>query len=113
MEHLKPWILACMPRDRDRFDFAGDPTRDSLSDPHRYLSDQSRMRIFRGAQHEVIACLVQEVNETGITVRHLDDQFDDLSQNLIEIQSGTDGLADLMQNAQFLARQVQRLLDGF
>src|SRR6516164_4654054 len=113
MENLKSGILACMPRDRNRFDFPGDPAGDSFSDAHRDLSDQSRMRVFRGAQHEVIACLVQQVNETGITVCHVDDQFDDLSQNLIEIQSGADGLADLMQNAQFLARQVQRLLDGF
>ncbi len=71
------------------------------------------MRILRCPQHEVIAGFVNEVNQTRIAVRHVDDEIDDLAQYLIKVQSRTDRLADLVKNPQLLTCKVESLLDGF
>src|SRR5881394_3043155 len=98
MENLEAGILARVPRYGDRLNFFRHPTRDSLSDPHRNLSDQSRMRILRRTQHEVLFGFIQQVNEARVAMRYVDDEIDDLPQDLVEIQCGADRLADLMQD---------------
>ena len=71
------------------------------------------MRILRSAEYEIVACIIQQVNQAGIAARNINNEFDDLTQYLVEIQRGTDRLADLVKDAELLPRQIQRFLDCF
>ena len=44
-------------------------------------------------------------------MRHINDEIDDMAKNVIQIERATDGLTDLMQDPQFLSRQIERLLN--
>ena len=46
-------------------------------------------------------------------MRHVDDQVDDLIDDLIQVEGAGYGLADLVQDAEFLPRQIQRFLNRF
>ena len=46
-------------------------------------------------------------------MRYINDEINDLAKNLIQIERATDGLADLMQDAQLLPRQIEGLLNSF
>src|SRR5262245_55099453 len=106
-------ISARVPRNRDRLDFLRYPTSDSLTDPHRNFADQSRMRVLRCPQYKVLARLIDQINQAGITMRYIDHQIHDLPQDLVQIETRADGLTDLIQDSEFLSCKIQRFLDIF
>ena len=97
VKELEPRILARVTRNRNRLDFLGDPTGDALADPHRNLSNQARMWVFRSSQNQILTRRIDQVDETGVTMRYIDNQLNDLPEHLIQIQRRADGLADLVR----------------
>jgi hypothetical protein len=71
------------------------------------------MRRLRGAKDKEVLRFIEEVKETRIPSSHLVHQFDDLLENLVQIERGRDRLADLVKNAKLLACEVKSLLDVF
>src|SRR5437867_1393781 len=53
VKYFEPAVPACVPGDCDRLDFLRYPSRDSLANAHRNLTDQTWMRILRSTQHQV------------------------------------------------------------
>src|SRR2546430_16192222 len=110
MKKLKPAVLTRVSGDRNRLNLSGNPTGNSLPGLHSDLADQARMRIFRGAQYQIIAALIQQIYQACVTARDVNNKIDDLSEYLIQIESLTYGLADLVQDPKLLAREIKRFL---
>src|SRR5438093_12276530 len=104
MKKLKPAVLTCVPRDRDRLNFPGNPAGNSLAHLHSDLADQPGMRIFRGAQDKILAALIQEIYQACVAARNVNNKTYNLPQYLIQIESRTYRLADLVQDPKLLPR---------
>ncbi len=113
VEELEARVLAGVPRNGHGLGFPGHPPGDPFSELERYVSDDAGMRVLRGAQYQALLGFVQEVDETRVPARDLDDEIDDLAQYLVEIQTAAYGLADLVQDLQFVAREIQSLAYRF
>src|SRR6476646_11716161 len=94
VEDFKSRVFARMPRNGYRLHFLRHPSRDSLSNAHGNLSNQARVRVLGSTQNQVIAGFIQEINQTGITAGTVDDQIYNLPEHLVQIERGTDRLAD-------------------
>jgi hypothetical protein len=55
---------------------------------------------------------VQEIQETRVSARDLDDQVDDLAQDLVQVEAAADRLADLLKNLELAPRQIQCSTDA-
>ena len=113
VEELETRVLAGVPRNGHGLGFPGHPPGDPLPDLERDVSDDAGMRVLRGAQDQALLGFVQQVDETRVPARDLDHEIDDLAQHLVQIQTAAYRLADLVEDPQFVAREIQSLAYRF
>src|SRR5208282_6249681 len=78
----------------------GDPARYSFTHAESYLPNFCVVGQLRGAQHNVTGAVVRKINQTCVTRRDFDGYCDQLTQHLVDAQSGADDSARAMQDGE-------------
>ena len=73
-----------------------DPSRDSFPHLQADLSDLRVMRQLGSAQYDFPSAVIRQIDQAGVTGRHLKSQRDQLLQHCVQRQIGADDIADPM-----------------
>ena len=107
VEQFEAGIVAGVPLDGDRLSLLSHPAGNSLPQPHLDPADDPGVGVLGGSQHQLFPGLVQKVQETGISLRHMGYQIDDFVQDVFQIEISADRPADLVQDGDFLLLESQ------
>ncbi len=88
VEELESSVLRGVPRNGNLLRLLRHPAGDAFTDLHRNAANQARMGVFGGPQDQEVLCFIQQIKQTGIAARDLNDKTDDLLQHFVQIQGG-------------------------
>ena len=101
VEHLKPGIVARIAGDCNCPALLCDPTRDAFAQPQPDPTDEFRMGVQGGFQHQLVFMRIQQVDKAGISLRHLHGDVHNVTEDAVQIQIAADRFGDLMKDLRF------------
>src|SRR5215475_2390756 len=77
-----------------------DPARYTLSNLESNVADLTNMRQLRSAKHDFVSRWLQQINETGVTVRDANHKRDELIEHFLQRHCRAHNSTDAMQQRQ-------------